>query len=181
MSFRKIMALLFVAGVILTGIGTGVAFGEYSDFTYGGKAALYPELETTKVISETLPDQKEQEEILYSEYHYPSCKTQVEADETMAADAIDFVFSYNSAFVEPYVDTETILNHKDEEKQVFFLEHDYDGAKSDFEMAMDAKDVILDGLKAHTVVEVKPDYEFTLTIRVAPENVERVRCLEHDY
>ena len=42
---NKILLGIFLAGVLLTGIGVGIAFGEYSDFTYGGEVLIGNERE----------------------------------------------------------------------------------------------------------------------------------------
>ena len=37
---NKVLLGIFLTGVLLTGIGLGIAFGEYSDFTYGGEVLI---------------------------------------------------------------------------------------------------------------------------------------------
>ncbi|MBE5955588.1 MAG: hypothetical protein E7253_03960 [Lachnospiraceae bacterium] len=52
---NKIVLGIFLAGILLTGIGAGIAFGEYSQFTYGGEVILGTEKSEVETMEYVIP------------------------------------------------------------------------------------------------------------------------------
>lgn len=55
----KIAGIMLVAGVLVMGIGSGVAFAEYSAFEYGGEAVLEGSEHFKKTVQYKVPSNKE--------------------------------------------------------------------------------------------------------------------------
>lgn len=54
---HKIIGGMLVAGVLIAGIGSGVAFAEYSNFEYGGEKVLENSKYITKTVNYQVPAQ----------------------------------------------------------------------------------------------------------------------------
>lgn len=54
-TFRLTMLGVLCAGLLLIGVGAGVAFAEFSDFTYGGQRTLNQAAEQTQTLTVPLP------------------------------------------------------------------------------------------------------------------------------
>ena len=92
-----IMAAVFAAGLLLIGIGSGVAFAEYSSFTYGGKKVLSDRpMETERIEKERLMDGPFRLEAWYQDMD-------IIVDETIPDQQIVFEFEYDPEYTKPRV------------------------------------------------------------------------------
>lgn len=167
MSFRKKMAFIACAGIFIMGIGTGISFLEYSEFTYGGKQELYENSmakDTFILDFDGMVTDNEGKINDYFSYHQP----EVVSDSSVSENQIVFEINYNKAFGTPSV-------VKEDRGNIFNITKDYEDAKSDLEIFMDCKNRILRDIKSGVITEYTSDTELKCNIKVAPGNVARVR------
>ena len=67
---QKILLGTFLAGVLISGIGTGTAIAEYSSFTYLGERVLGQDKMTTTSLDYTFFPEKGAIRIFPSQYSY---------------------------------------------------------------------------------------------------------------
>lgn len=92
---------IFGTGVLLGGIGTGIAIGEYSGLTYRGEVLLGKEnLVTEEFCYDFAP---EEENVVLSYCHWGDEKknTLVVEDESVPEDKVCYVVTYNEEMVRP--------------------------------------------------------------------------------
>lgn len=93
---QKILSGIFFCGVLLGGIGTGVALVEYSSLAYGGEKRIGEENLVTRELDYVFVPGEERISIVRG-YWYDS----IEADETVPEGTIRYVVTYNEKTVEP--------------------------------------------------------------------------------
>lgn len=175
--FYKVMLGLLAGGVLLSGIGVGIAFGEYSAFTYGGEAMLpgskhitktvnytmeadgKANAETSEVVSEENAEQTTDEKtytVLMDSWFY----TIIE-DESIPKDEIQFKAKYLTDMddVSPRV-------YKDAEDLICFSSgFEYNELRE----IMRFKDVLLSDVKAHKISDYQFDGTEIVEIHINPE------------
>ena len=95
---QKILLGIFLGGVLLGGIGTGVALVEYSSLAYGGERLIGEEGMVTREIDYTFVPGEERISIV-SGYWIDG----VEVDDTVPEGIIRYEVTYNEKTVEPSV------------------------------------------------------------------------------
>lgn len=162
----KISALVFCAGILLGGIGTGIAIAEYTSLEYTGQHILGEEYMKTENLDVTVvPETGKKIEIAH---HYQTRK--VSYDESIPMDTIRYVVTYNTELMvcQPNYDkyeavVEESWNEDDdswetdiwEREDEAHQEPEYQGRVSlewryigdDFDTTMRNKDKILNDLK----------------------------------
>lgn len=92
----KVIGSMLAAGVFLTGIGSGVAFAEYSSFEYGGEAMLEGSEHFTKTVEYKVSEKTDVLNIMTdihdSYYHFYT----IVEDDTVSKDRIQVMVSYLS-------------------------------------------------------------------------------------
>lgn len=163
----KVIGGMLIAGTLIAGIGSGVAFAEYSSFEYGGEAVLEGSEYFTKTLKYKVPESKAvedeekasaQEKEIQSEgkqilnigvnYRY----TIVE-DSSVPKDTVQFAISYltDDKNIEPQV-----IEDISQENRWIYLDCDYQC--NDFRDMMRAKDPILSDLKNHKISSYQMDH-----------------------
>lgn len=162
-----ILAGIFFSGIILMGIGAGVAFWEYSSFEYQGERMLGQGEEKKKVLEYEIPKGKDKKKILLRECQEQKC-TLIE-DKKVPEGIIRYEVTYNPEYIEPMF----YFNETDDEYlgELFLSEN---RIKSEFEIFMENKDQILNDLKNKKIGTY--DYEgiIKMKIRVNPKTMKKV-------
>lgn len=98
-----IMMSVFIGGILLMGIGIGVAFGEYSGFTYGGERQI-GDGETKEIVLEheiaTGKDAKKT--LVYSQM--TSENFEIKEDKKVPEGMVQYQVTYDKAFDAPYLE-----------------------------------------------------------------------------
>ena len=94
---RMILASVFLGGVILGGIGAGIAIVEYSSLTYVGEKKIGEENLVTCEMDYTFTLENEQISIEDRDIW----NTKIEEDETVPEGTIRYVVTYNEKTVKP--------------------------------------------------------------------------------
>lgn len=169
----KIAAGLLMAGVLIAGIGSGVAFAEYSTFEYCGSKILEGSKYLTKTVSyqvDVKGMEKENQSVVYldSTWHY-----RIIEDESVAKDCIKADIKY--------------LTDREDMQPEFMSEHYYAGeehadgtylyldcdffvhGQEDMRILMRAKDMVLADLKKKQIGDYHADGVEEVIIRINPE------------
>lgn len=105
-SMRKIQKILigvFIGGVLMGGIGTGIAFVEYSSFAYAGEKTIGGENLVTRQFDHTFDPARGRITVDagWTWEEYGSC--QLIADESVPENVIRYEVTYNEKAVRPYL------------------------------------------------------------------------------
>lgn len=105
-SMRKIQKILigvFIGGVLMGGIGTGIAFVEYSSFAYAGEKTIGGENLVTRQFDHTFDPARGRITVdagwTWEEYGH----CQLIADESVPENVIRYEVTYNEKAVRPYL------------------------------------------------------------------------------
>ncbi|MDE6433614.1 MAG: hypothetical protein K2L07_05235 [Lachnospiraceae bacterium] len=92
----KIIGVLLISGVLLTGIGSGVAFAEYSNFEYGEESTLEGSEYFTKTVEYKVAQNKAASEDEWLDVELDYYRYTVVEDKGIPKDTICFVIHYLS-------------------------------------------------------------------------------------
>lgn len=92
---------IFGTGVLLGGIGTGIAIGEYSGLKYRGKVLLGEENLVTEEFCYDFAPEEERVVLSYCHWGDEKKNTLVVADESVPEDTVCYVVTYNEEMVRP--------------------------------------------------------------------------------
>ena len=192
---RMILASVFLGGVILGGIGAGIAIVEYSSLTYVGEKKIGEENLVTCEMDYTFTLENEQISIEDRDIW----NTKIEEDETVPEGTIRYVVTYNEKRVKPTLrvweeqdyqeedlsennlepssekDSNTEENKEEEPpiKQLkqTALELGVRYTYSDFALLMESKDQILEDLRQGRIASYDVMYISQVTIKVNPRTM----------
>lgn len=141
---HKITAVVFLVGVLFTGIGAGVTFAELNSLDYAGRIESETADIRSKQLEYKLSDEEKDNRILIDSYGRYSSIKYVEASEEFPDNMIVFEIKCDASAMEPelYVDRDI----DDRETYISFrrvLNDNYD----EFLEFMQIKDKILEGIK----------------------------------
>lgn len=167
----KIIGGMLVAGVLIAGIGSGVAFAEYSKFGYGGEKVLENSKYITKTLDYQVPKQGEVEEKqkLYVEILEDHWRSTIEEDASVPKNTIRFEIQYltDRNDIKPKVEERTWTNQGNKVKKYIQLDSAY--SYNEIRDYMRIKDVLLEDLKAHTLSDYQMDGVKSIKILVNPD------------
>ena len=98
--FHKITIAIFCGGILLSGIGAGVAFGEFSSLSYGGTEVVGKIDTATKETSREIDPEQ-------GVWELDGCwdvEPELKADESIPENTVLFRVTYNKNMVEPQVE-----------------------------------------------------------------------------
>lgn len=164
--FQKILLGAFCGGVLLCGLGAGIAFTEFTALEYDGEKILGAEQMVTDVVDVSFTPGETPYDI-YSYYYseYP----EIVVDDTVPEGTVRFDVTYNAARVEPHP-------HVDEENCMISLDWYWEDV-SEMELLMEAKEQILAELKEGKISAYDVEGVKEVRIRVNPVNEEEVRLI----
>ena len=173
---NKILLGIFLTGILLMGIGAGIAFGEYSEFTYGGEMIVgneKGEVQTEEYII-SLGDKKTRI------VNYASKTMDVVEDKQLKDGQVRVEVISNPDYVKSY------HYYEDYENTDYSPEYisDYEGeiqvhlgrTIGDFELMMKYKDDFLENLKNSKIKSYYLDAVKSVTVKA---NAKTLEYLEH--
>lgn len=175
---QKILIGVFVAGVVLGGIGTGIALEEFSDLRYGGRTVVGEEHLVTRELDFHFPIEGK---TLILGYNYNGRIKQKELlveDASVPAGTIRYEVTYNEQVVEPFLQFDEYEEEtEDEENEAVYagilrLRASYIG--DGFELFMENKDRVLEELRQKKLSSYEVAEITNLKIRVNPETIKYV-------
>lgn len=196
---RKALGIAFISGVLLCGLGGGVAFGQYSKLEYAGERKIGEE----NLVTETFESQIEGDGKIYVDAYAAWEGRRLETDESIPLNKIVFDVTYNSDKVsmdieksirEPEPDRYVKVVNEDGEVidyEEYYSEDSYSEDRSmqkgevfhvgryrsydDVRDFFEAKDIFLSDLKKGKIGSYRVIYIESVTVKVNPANVDRVQ------
>ncbi len=172
---RKILGLIFLAGVLICGFGCGIAFAQFSSFEYAGKRIVGSENIEHKTIEKDLIDSGE---IHLDSFLYHDNFSLI-ADENVPVNKIVFDIDYNPDAIDPRIEGDVYSNDVDlgmqnegeQQNQNFYM---YGYKDDDMKYFFDAKDVFLSDIKQGKIGSYEIEYISEFTVRINPANMDRI-------
>lgn len=155
---HKNLLIVFCFGVLLCGLGAGVAFTEFSTLTYDGKRILGK----TDMRTEYYDVRFRPGEGPY-EVHATFFGGTIQTDDSIPKDTVRFCVTYNAERVEPYA-------YWDVTNKNIVCTYFWKNVNDDMALVMEAKDVVLQNLKEGKLVSFEALEIEEMTIMVNPEN-----------
>lgn len=176
MSKRGKIIIIFFIGLMLMGVGSGIAFAEYSTFQYGGEKNFSGEM-TTVTLHKTLPEDVTGVYILLRRHGLG--KVRVEADETMEKDRITVEIVCDENRIAPFINEETEWpwdqeDASDKVRAIYSLDYYYQNTNNDWSDLFRIKDELLEDIKDRRIYIYTSDLIQEVTIKVSPELVEKL-------
>ena len=186
---QKILIGVFVAGVVLGGIGTGIALEEFSDLRYGGRTVVGEEHLVTRELDFHFPIEGK---TLILGYNYNGSLKQEELlveDITVPVRTIRYEVTYNEQVVKPFLQFDEYEEEEVEEE--IWEEEETESEKNEpvyagilrlrasyigdgFELFMENKDRILEELRQKKLSSYELAEITNLRIRVNPETMKYI-------
>ena len=165
--FQKILLGAFCGGVLLCGLGAGVAFTEFSSLAYGGEKLLGEESLTTENIDVAFEPGENRYDVC--SYDYREAYREILEDENVPENTVRFEVTYNTATVDP-------IPYVDEENQIVVLDWNWHSSR-EVEYLMEAKDVLLAELKEGKISSYRTESVKEVRILVNPATAEKVHLI----
>lgn len=164
---HKITVVVFCLGVLLCGIGAGIAFTEFSSLAYGGRQILGdPDMVTENFDVEFEPAENEWS-IIGATGFYRYGNMNIQTDSSVPVNTVRFCVTYNTKRVAPF----TNLNIDDKRIEFSWYWKNTD----EIALAMEAKDIVLHNLKEGKLVSVDAIELEEVEVLVNPGSVDDVR------
>lgn len=162
---HRIIIGMLVAGVLILGIGSGVAFAEFSSFQYGEEVVMEGSERFTKTITYKVPVQEDKKELgiePFEHWHY-----EIVEDENISKDEVQFVISYLSDHknVKPTISEENV--EFDEKCAYIVVDSGYD--YNELRDVMRLKDYVLNDIQNKRINSYRMDGVEKVEIHVHPE------------
>lgn len=158
--------LVFFAGLLLMGVGGGVAFGEFSTFRYGGEKHLNGEL-TEVNLQKRLPE--DVQNLTLSVRRFDLSSVRLEPDSSLADNQISIQVLCQKDIITPYIVEET-----DQPETVYALNYAFHNSDDGLSKFFQVKDILLEGLKNRVVYSYHDDYIMEVVVKAPPELADRI-------
>ena len=122
---RIILAGIFVFGVLLGGVGTGIAFVEYSSFAYAGEKTMGEENLVTRHFDQPFDPAKGRVGVEVGWYGYGDGEGRMVADPSVPENLVRYEVTYNEKAVTPCV----VFDEFEEENQDWDEEPEHTGVQ----------------------------------------------------
>ena len=181
---QKILLGIFFTGVLLCGVGTGVAIGEYASMTYLGERELGEDLRETKSIDYTFDPSLGvlQVRTPYFGYRWEN-QAELEEDPAVPENTVRFEVTYIPETMDLFVREELELiddikrqpqNEPQVQGYIWLDWQHYDATK----LLIREKDRIIADLKNHSFASYRTNPLEKVVIKVNPATAEFVRLEE---
>ncbi len=174
---RKIQKLLigvFIGGVLLSGIGTGMAFVEYSTLSYGGQKIIGEENLVTKTLTYELSEDHNEVIILENYSYWTSHVTEVVEDPEVSKREIQYEITYNEKMVRPFLWTDESLNSETKKIDTVRIGLSIEYFGDEFGEFMKNKDMVLNELKQNKISSYVRNHVTDVVIRIHPDTMDLV-------
>lgn len=107
---RKRLIIIFIIGFLIMGIGSGIAFAEFSSFRYGGEKSLGREMDTVKLLQQ-VPEGTE-EVIIHSIGYYRN-RIQIVEDSSLEKNEMIVEVTCDTHIIEPVIEETKELDEEE--------------------------------------------------------------------
>lgn len=179
---QKILTGTFLAGVLLGGIGTGIAMVEYTSMEYGGEKMIGEECLVTRNFDFDFDlDGRKVKVLNTSSYMGKGGVREIEVDDTVPIGTVRYEVTYNEELVTPYLEFEKEEEELDsleperqtpeEEAALGYLWLTAWYRNSDFKLLMENKNYVLDELKQKKISNYEVAYITDVKIKINSQTV----------
>lgn len=171
---------LFLAGILMGGVGAGIAVLEYTSFSYGGEILVGEEYLVTKELDFELPEGEDKVVLARNQFSRDNL-WQLKEDETVPEDVLCYQVTYNQKELEPFLELESVKEMPEDGPEeeaicgVLNLAADY-YYNDNIEEMMNYKDQFLKDLKQKKFSTYRMEYITQVTIRINPKTMERIEA-----
>ena len=166
---HKIALVIFCIGVLLCGIGTGVAFTEFGALTYGGRQILgETDMQTEDFDVAFVPKEDQKTIIVGARAAYAAGIGEVCTDAAVPPDTVRFHVTYNGKRVKPFADFEEASGEEMFDRISFSWY--WRNTEDETALMMAAKDIVLKNLKEGKIVSLDTVDVEEVTVLVNPKN-----------
>lgn len=179
MNKKKIMISIFFTGLLLMGIGSGVAFAEFSSFDYGGRKLINGEM-TRITLEQKIPEQTET--IRFFVNGYSSRRVRFETDDSMETDTVSVEVFCNQNVISPYIREEKKINqaeveeteYLEEGEAVYLIDYNYNNSYDEVSEFFKIKEEFLEGIKKKVIYSYSNEDIEKVVIKAPSELMERM-------
>lgn len=166
--YRKLLAAILIGGVLLGGVGTGIALAEYASLEYTGQQNLTMGELVTKDFTLDIPAGCTVEDPFCLDiYHYGNDnRFTIVEDASLALGTLTLQVTYSQDSVTPIISV-------DEMENVLSLFWEYHGP-GDLAQLLALKDQVLADLKDRKISDYMHSYVEQITLTVNPVDRERI-------
>lgn len=172
---RKKLIIAFIFGLLMMGIGSGIAFAEISSFRYGGEKYMNGEMAAVE-LQQTVPEGTQQ--IVIQVYGYQAGKIRIVEDSSSAENEITVLVTCNEKFIKPTFDEECSWGgeetQKAPEEAVYGLLLEYNDSYDEVSELFKMKDEFLKCVKNRVVYSYRYDDVGEVIIKAQPELARRI-------
>lgn len=165
-SLRILMAGVFCIGVLIGGIGTGIAFVDFSGFSYRSVTSPEESFQTELFTFQFAPEENEQ---IWADRFLGGEPCVIREQEDIPKDTIEIAVVYNSELCAPVMIAE---NEEEDNMRIHLHLKRFDNG---IEYFMKYKDQILEGLKNRELRDYQEEFVKCVEYRVNPENRGRLQ------
>lgn len=176
------LAIVFAAGVLMSGIGFGVAFGEYSSMQYGGTILIGEEdMVTEELVYEFTPVKGEKIVLLPCDYWNRDGEEILIEDSSVPMGQISYDVTYNPELSSPrlYFNKVSVKAEEDgtaERQEISgYLNLGFHYVGNDFELLMENKDQILEDMKQGKLASYEAPRIKKIQVRINPATKEYIK------
>lgn len=170
---QKILIGTFLGGVLLTGVGTGMALVEYSSLAYAGVKQIGEEKLVTRELDFKLEEDIEKVRLVRNDWNMENWEACIEEDKAVPAGIIRYVVTYNPETVDVFL----AFDKDDESRGHGYLSLQREYCDDGFAIFMESKDQVLGELKERKISSYHVAYVTGVVIKANPETIPR---LEYD-
>lgn len=173
-NIQKVLLGFFAGGILLTGIGTGIALVEYSTLNYGGHKIIGEENLVTNTFTYDWNEKQHQVVLLEGFDYHASKVTEVIEDPEIPENEIQYEVTYNENRVHPYIWTNDTSGNVQDQEEPLRVGLGLEYFRNEFAEFMESKDFILSELKNHTISSYEMTYVTKVVIKVNPETMKSI-------
>lgn len=167
---HKILIGVFCLGVLLCGIGTGVAFTEFSGFEYGGKYILGETDMQTEDFDVTFVPAEDRWTLIGAGGAYVAGMGEIQTDRSIPENTVRFHVTYNAKRAKPFV-------YLDEQTNRIEFSWYWRNNNDETALMMEAKDILLKNLKEGKIASFDTVELEEVAVMVNPKNEDDVRVV----
>lgn len=174
-NYRKILLIILLIGILLCGVGVGIAFSEWSSFEYLGEKTMGGKEKKTDTLTEKIEEKEGKHTTVYIESLDPEeTAITLETSKKVPEDEIRFIVEYNPNNVkEVHIDKEEL-----EDQSLVYYISPVSSEVDSFEMFMNCKDELLENIKEKKFYNYTYDTIQSIKVVVHPSNKDFVEWNE---
>lgn len=171
---QKILTGVFLGGVLLGGIGTGVAFVEYSSFAYAGEKQIGQQNLVTRELDFQFEAEKGKIRVVHGFWEQSMTERGIETDENVPEGTIRYLVTYNKNRTEPVLEFEEAEEEEKKEgkeNEQGYLQLCFYDVGNDLEIFLEGKEEFLKELKEKKISYYDVAYVTEVKIKVNPNTL----------